>query len=154
MDAIQLLRKDHRTVEKLFKDFEKTGAKAKHTRKRLVKKMVEELSLHAQLEEQLFYPAVQEATKESDAVLKAMEEHDLVKVLLQQLQTMSPEEDRFDAKVAVLMQNVREHVEEEEGEIFPKLREALKRAQLEELGTRLEEGKKAIQSPKDYLKLK
>jgi len=154
MDAIQLLRKDHRAVEKLFKDFERTGPKAKHTRKRLVKKMVEELSLHAQLEEQLFYPAVQEATKESDPVLKAMEEHDLVKVLLEQLQTMSPEEDRFDAKVAVLMQNVREHVEEEEREIFPKLREALKRAQLEELGTRLEEGKKAIQSPKDYLKLK
>ena len=152
MKATDLLKRQHREAKGLLKDAEE--CEEHDEREELVMDIVSALKLHTAIEEQLFYPAVQEATKESDAVLKAMEEHDLVKVLLQQLQTMSPEEDRFDAKVAVLMQNVREHVEEEEGEIFPKLREALKRAQLEELGTRLEEGKKAIQSPKDYLKLK
>ncbi len=154
MDAIQLLRRDHRTVEKLFKEFERTGPKAKLTKTRLVKKMIKELSLHAQVEEQIFYPAVQEAAGEDDLVLKAMEEHDLVKVLLEQLDKMTPEEDRFQAKVYVLIESIRDHVDEEEKEIFPKLKEALKPAQLRNLGTRLEEGKKAIQSPKDYLKLK
>ncbi len=154
MDAIQLLRRDHRTVEKLFKEFERTGPKAKLTKTRLVKKMIKELSLHAQVEEQIFYPAVQEAAGEDDLVLKAMEEHDLVKALLEQLDKMTPEEDRFQAKVYVLIESIRDHVDEEEKEIFPKLKEALKPAQLRNLGTRLEEGKKAIQSPKDYLKLK
>jgi hemerythrin superfamily protein len=153
MDAIQLLKQDHRTVESLFKEFERAGEKAHHTKKRLVKKLIKELSLHADLEEQVFYPAVQQGADENELVLKAMEEHDLVKSLLQQLEKMSPEEDRFHPKVTVLIQNVREHMEQEEREIFPKLKEALKLAQLQELGHRLEEGKKAIQSPKDYLRL-
>jgi hemerythrin superfamily protein len=153
MDAIQLLKQDHRAVESLFKEFEQAGEKAQLKKKRLVKKMIEELSLHADLEEQVFYPAVQEAAKENELVLKAMEEHDLVKSLMQQLEKLSPEEDRFQPKVTVLIENVREHVKEEEGEMFPKLKEALKPAQLQELGHRMEEGKKAIQNPKDYLKL-
>jgi hemerythrin superfamily protein len=153
MDAIQLLKQDHRAVESLFKEFEQAGEKAQLKKKRLVKKMIEELSLHADLEEQVFYPAVQEAAKENELVLKAMEEHDLVKSLMQQLEKMSPEEDRFQPKVTVLIENVREHVKEEEGEMFPKLKEALKPAQLQELGHRMEEGKKAIQNPKDYLRL-
>ena len=153
MDAIQLLRRDHRTAEKLFKEFERTGAKAKLIKKKLVKKIIKELSLHAQVEEHIFYPAVQEAIGEHDLVLKAIEEHDLVKVLLEQLDKMAPDEDRFNPKVTVLIENVRDHVYQEEGEIFPKLKEALKPAQLRDLGTRLEEGKKAIQNPKDYIRL-
>jgi hemerythrin superfamily protein len=152
MDAIQVLRQDHRSIEKKFKEFEQTSPKANLTKKRLVKKMIKELSLHADVEEQLFYPAVEEAAKEHDLVLKAMEEHDLVKVLLEQLDRMSPEEDRFDAKVAVLIEIIRDHVDQEERHIFPKLKAALKPAQLRDLGIRLDEGKKAIQSPKDYLR--
>jgi len=106
-------------VESLFKEFERAGEKAHHTKKRLVKKMIKALSLHADLEEQVFYPAVQEAAKEKELVLKAMEEHDLVKSLLQQLEKMSPEEDRFQPKVTVLIQNVREHVKRKRGRCSP-----------------------------------
>jgi hemerythrin superfamily protein len=153
MDAIQLLKQDHRTVESLFKEFERAGQKAHHTKRRLVKRMIQELSLHADLEEQVFYPALQGPAKGNELVLKALEEHALLKSLLQQLEKMSPEEERFQPKVTVLIQNVRQHFKEEEGKMFPQLKQALKPAQLRELGHRLEEGRKAIQSPKDYLRM-
>lgn len=153
MDAISLLKRDHKKVESLFKEFEQAGKKAKSTRKRIVKKIVKELSLHAALEEQLFYPVVQEAAKANELALRAMEQHELVKVLLGQLDTMSPDEDRFQARVTVLIENVRAHVKEEETQMFPKIRNALTPDQLKRLGERLEEGKKAMGSPKDYLKL-
>lgn len=152
-DAIAVLRQDHRTIEGLFKEFERTGEKEKRRRKKLVKQAVEELSMHAQIEEQVFYPEVLGTAKEKELTHKAMEEHDLIKVLLEQLKTMTPEEERFSSKVAVLIDLVREHVREEERAMFPKIRKVLTRVQLQDLGVRLEEGKKAIQSPRDYLRL-
>src|SRR6266516_4328163 len=106
MDAVRLLTQDHRSVEAIFKEFERASAKAHRTKKKLVKNMIEELSLHAQIEEQVFYPAVQEATKDQKLALQAMEEHEVVKTLLKQLEKMEPEEERFEAKVTVLMELV------------------------------------------------
>ena len=153
MDALSLLKQDHQAVEGLFKDFERAGEKAKVKKKRIVKKIVKELALHAALEEQLFYPVVQDAAKENELALKAMEQHDVVNALLEQLDSMSPEEDRFKAKVTVLIETVREHVRQEEALMFPKIRKALTPDQRKALGERLEEGKKAMASPKDYLKM-
>jgi hemerythrin superfamily protein len=152
-DAISILKQDHRDIERLFKEFERAGEKEQRKKKKLVKQMVEQLSMHAQIEEQLFYPQLQETAKENELALEAMEEHDLLKVLLDQLQTMTPEEERFQAKVTVLIRSVRDHVEEEEAELFPKMREAMTAIQLRDLGTRMEEGKKAVQSPRDYLRM-
>lgn len=153
MDAIRLLRQDHREIDGLFKEFERTGEKAERQKKKLMKKIVEELSLHAEIEEQIFYPAVEQTTKDQQLVLKSMEEHDVVKKLLQELGKMEPSEERFQAKATVLFQTVRAHVREEESELFDKLKGAVAKPQLEELGTRIEEGKKAIRNPKDYLGL-
>ena len=124
-DAITLLRDDHRTVEKLFKSFEKAGENAAVTKKRLVKSMIEELSVHAAIEEQVFYPAVRaEVSGTNDEVLEALEEHHIVKWELSELDGLDPADERFGAKVTVLIENVRHHVREEEGQLFPAVRAA------------------------------
>jgi hemerythrin superfamily protein len=141
MDAITLLREDHRRVEKLFKEFEKAGPRAGKTKAKLVDKIIEELAIHAAIEEQLFYPAVRDA--DEDLVLESLEEHHIVKWVLSELQGMKPSDERFDAKVTVLIENVRHHVKEEQDELFPEVRAALTRKQLVELGEALEVAKKA-----------
>ncbi len=143
MDAVTLLRTDHRTVEGLFKRFERAGPNAHKTKRDLVEKMIEELSIHAAIEEQVLYPAAREAVPESeDDVLEALEEHHVVKWTLSELDGMEPTDERFTAKVTVLIQGVRHHVKEEEGELFPQLRAAMKRKELEELAEALEQAKK------------
>ena len=120
MDAITLLKTDHKTVEKLFKQFEKAGDRATLTKGKLVAGMVKELSVHAAIEEQVFYPAVRhEAPEASDYVLDSLEEHHIVKWLLSELDGMTPDDERFDSKVRVLIENVRYHVGEEETQLFP-----------------------------------
>jgi hemerythrin superfamily protein len=143
MDAVTLLRNDHKTVEGLFKRFEKAGPNAYKTKQDLVEKIVEELSVHAAIEEQVLYPAAREAVPDAtDEVLESLEEHHIVKWVLSELDGMEPTDERFTAKVTVLIENVRHHVEEEEGELFPHLRKAMKRKELEELAQALEQAKK------------
>ncbi|MBV8385306.1 MAG: hemerythrin domain-containing protein [Acidimicrobiia bacterium] len=143
MDAVTLLRNDHKTVERLFKQFEKAGPNAHKTKKDLVEKIVEELSIHAAIEEQVLYPAAREAVPdEDDLVLESLEEHHIVKWVLSEIDGMDPEDERFTAKVTVLIENVRHHVEEEEGDLFPALRKAMKRKELEELAQAMEKAKK------------
>ncbi|MDQ3304722.1 MAG: hemerythrin domain-containing protein [Actinomycetota bacterium] len=144
MDAITLLKNDHKTVEKLFKEFEKTKASAPKTRRRLVDKMIQELSIHTAIEEQVFYPAVREDVPDTDdTVLEGLEEHHIVKWTLAELKEMDPGHERFEPKVTVLMESVRHHVKEEEGDLFPEVRKALGRKRLGQIGDALEEAKKA-----------
>ncbi len=145
MDAITLLEDDHKAVEKLFKQFEKLGHDGDPGKKReLVDQMIQELSVHAHIEEQYFYPAVREAVPdEEDLVLEGLEEHHVVKWTLSELEGMDPQAERFDAKVTVLMEGVRHHVEEEEGEMFPGVRKAMGLKKLQELGEKLLEAKSA-----------
>src|SRR4051812_42421427 len=112
MDAIAVLKKDHRTVEELFARFESAGEKAYDTKGKLVDKIVVELSKHASIEEQYLYPAARKALGEGkgDIVLESLEEHHVVKWVLNELSNMEPQAERFDAKVTVLMENVRHHV--------------------------------------------
>src|SRR5689334_19640809 len=120
-DALRVLRDDHRTVDDLFKRFEKAGDRAYTTKRRLVDQMIRELSIHAAIEEEIFYPEVRQRIQQSeDEVLESLEEHHLVKVSLAELEGMDPKEERFDAKVTVMMENVRHHAkEEEEKQLFP-----------------------------------
>jgi len=144
MDAVTLLRNDHRTVEELFKKFEKAGPSAHKTKERLVEKMIRELAVHAAIEEMAFYPAVKGVNDRlTDSVLESLEEHHVVKWLLSELENMDPREERFDAKVTVLIENVRHHVKEEERELFPAVRKAMSRKDLVELAEILETVKKA-----------
>ena len=143
MDAITLLKEDHANVEKLFKRFEKAGDKAYTTKRAIVDGIIEELSVHAVIEEQLFYPVTRATVPETeDIALESLEEHHVVKWVLNELDSMSPEDERFDAKVTVLIENVRHHVEEEEAEYFPKVRDELGRKALNDLGDAMVTAKK------------
>ncbi len=143
MDAITLLKNDHKTVEKLFKTFEKASDRAKQTKAKTVRQIIEELSVHASIEEQVFYPAIRTDVPDTeDEVLESLEEHHIVKWVLSELEDMGPDDERFDAKVTVLIENVRHHVEEEESELFPTVRKALGRKRLGEIGDALEGAKK------------
>jgi len=135
MDAITLLRNDHKTVERLFKRFEKAGDRALVEKREIVDRIVEELSIHATIEEQYFYPVARATVPGTeDIALESLEEHHIVKWVLSELDGMDPAEERFDAKMTVLIENVRHHVEEEEQEFFPKVRAELDRSALAELG--------------------
>src|SRR6478609_7497742 len=139
MDAITLLRNDHRTVKQLFTRFEKLGENAGVAKRDVVEQIIEELSIHAAIEEQLFYPAVRATVPGvEDGVLESLEEHHIVKWVLSELEGMDPADERFDAKVTVLIENVRHHIDEEEGELFPKVRDELGRKALGELGDAME----------------
>src|SRR5438552_10164478 len=151
MDAIALLQHDHREVEQLFRQFEKLTERAHRSKQKIVMKIIRELAIHAAVEEMLFYPAVRTAAlkanvrtlkEAADTVLESLEEHDVVKWTLSELEKMKPEDERYDAKFKVLMESVRHHVEEEQDDLFPKARRLLGKDFLEELGERMEKAKK------------
>lgn len=144
-DAIALLKRDHRAVEQLFKRFEKAGDGAKVAKRRLVDEMTTQLSRHAEIEELIFYPAVRREVGGADSdVLEALEEHHVVKVVLRELEDMASTDERFDAKVTVMIENVRHHVKEEEQELFPEVRDRMSRRRLVELGVALREAKPRV----------
>jgi len=139
MDAITLLKNDHKTVNRLFRDYEAAGDRAFTEKRAIVDRIIEELSIHAAIEEQLFYPVARATVSGVEAVtLESLEEHHIVKWVLSELDSMPAHHERFDAKVTVLIENVRHHVKEEEDDLFPKVREELGRAALRELGDAME----------------
>lgn len=143
MDAITLLKNDHKAVNELFKKFEKAGDNAHKTKAKLVEQIIHELAVHAAIEELAFYPFIKGVSPDlTDDVLESLEEHHVVKWLLSELEGMSPKDERFDAKVTVLIENVRHHVEEEEQDMFPRVRKMLSRSDLQELGEALANAKK------------
>lgn len=144
MDAITLLKADHHDVEQLFQQFERAGARAHVQKRQIVDRIVEALSVHAAIEEQVFYPVARATVPSTDdVVLESLEEHHVVKWLLSELADMEPTHERFVAKTTVLMENVRHHVKEEETDFFPKVRKQLGRNELLELGDALAEAKKS-----------
>ena len=116
-DAIALLKADHATVSDLFADYEKVRSDAK--KKALVAEICTELSVHAQIEEEIFYPAVKAALKDKLLVPEATVEHAGVKELIAQLEGLEPDGEMYDAKVKVLSEYVKHHVKEEQNEMFP-----------------------------------
>jgi hemerythrin superfamily protein len=143
MNALTILKTDHKTVETLFKQFEGLSDKAKTQKKKIVERIIHELAIHATIEEQVFYPGVREALPDvEDTILEALEEHHIVKWTLSELEKMTPDDERFDAKVTVLIESVRHHVKEEEQELFPKVRKALDKKKLDAIGANLEAAKK------------
>jgi hemerythrin-like domain-containing protein len=143
VDAISLLKADHRNVQKHFKEYEGAGERAHVTKQKAVDAIIEGLSVHSAIEEQVFYPAARRAAADSnELVFESLEEHHIVKWVLSELQSMDVTDERFDAKVRVLIDNVGHHIEEEESELFPKVQKALSDEQLSDLGDQLEKAKK------------
>ncbi|MDQ3739004.1 MAG: hemerythrin domain-containing protein [Actinomycetota bacterium] len=142
-DAVAVLKNDHREVDALFKKFEATGPRATKSRQAIATKVIEALSVHASVEEQILYPALrrQLPAAESD-VLEALEEHHVVKWTLSELESTDATDERFEAKMTVLKEMVKHHVKEEESGLFPKMRKAFTRTELDDMGTRLAAAKK------------
>ena len=144
MNALTVLKHDHGNVEALFERFEHLPADDLEQKRQVVDKIIEHLAVHAAIEEQVFYPGIRTAAPDADdEVLEGLEEHHVVKWTLSELERTSPGDERFDAKMRVLMESVRHHVEEEENDLFPKVREALTNQQLEEMGDALETARQA-----------
>jgi hemerythrin superfamily protein len=143
MDAIALIKTDHKTVEALFKRFEQAGSKAYKTKRQLADRVIKELSVHAAIEEKVLYPAMKRLGGEfSEMVHEADVEHAEAKNALRAMVGLSGDDPMLDAKMSALIGGVRHHVKEEEEEMLPKFRKALPREQLEDLGERLKQAKK------------
>jgi len=125
-DAVALLTADHKAVKALFKQFEALSRQddADEEKAALVARICDEISVHAQVEEEIFYPAVREAIDDDDLMDEADVEHASAKELIAQLESMSPGDDHYDAKVTVLGEQIDHHVEEEQNEMFAKARKA------------------------------
>ncbi|MCW2825098.1 MAG: hemerythrin [Aeromicrobium sp.] len=142
-DAIVLLKNDHQEIRKVFKDFEDAGENAHKTKGKLVDRMIELLTVHTYIENEIMYPRVRDLLPDlEDDVLESYEEHHVADVLVVELAAMEPEHERFTAKTTVLIENVTHHMDEEEQDWFPKVREGLGRTTLQEIGAEMIESKK------------
>jgi hemerythrin superfamily protein len=142
--ALTLLKQDHQTVDKLFKQADKAKSSEKAN---LVATICQELTVHARIEEEIFYPALRDADVESDLLDEADVEHQGIKRLVGELEAMEPGDELYDAKVTVLSEYVKHHVKEEETELFPKARKSS--ADLDEIGQQLEIRKEELKGRRD-----
>jgi hemerythrin superfamily protein len=139
-EATALLRADHKLVSGLFVEYEKTKSSPK--KKQIVAQICTELTIHAQVEEEIFYPAVKEALNDHDLVPEATVEHATLKGLIAQVEGVEPDGDMFDAKIKVLSEYVKHHVKEEQDEMFPKAKST--KLDMVELGAKLSARKQAL----------
>jgi hemerythrin superfamily protein len=150
MNVIDLLKKDHENVSELFKAYEDAQEERGETRASLARQIRQELTVHATVEEELFYPRVESKGRKDEKaetlVKEAHEEHHVVKTLLAELAAMTPDDEQFEAKVTVLREVVEHHVEEEEGELMPKAKKLLSSEELEEMGAQAERRKQELAS--------
>ena len=144
MNALTLLKQDHGNVEELFRRFETAGPEDVEELARVRDLVIEQLSKHAVVEEQVFYPAIRAKLGDEKAftVLEGLEEHHVVKATLSELEKLAPTHERFRAKFTVLIESVRHHVEEEENDMFPQARDAFSVEELNTMGEQMEAAKK------------
>ncbi|MES2583110.1 MAG: hemerythrin domain-containing protein [Pseudomonadota bacterium] len=142
--ATELLRADHKLVSGLFAEYEK--ARSKDKKKDLVAQICLELSVHAQVEEEIFYPAVKKALKDKELIPEATVEHATLKSLIAQVEGVEPDGEMFDAKIKVLSEYVEHHVKEEHAEMFPKANAS--KLDMVELGAEIEARKEELLAEK------
>ncbi len=139
MNALELLSADHKKVKELFQQAENAEGKEQQS---IFDKIKTELETHTRIEETIFYPAVQQHEELKDMVLESLEEHKQVKTLLKEMDALASDSEKFEPKLKVLQENVEHHAEEEEeGKMFPKLRQVMNKQELEDLGAELEAAK-------------
>jgi hemerythrin superfamily protein len=140
MDALELLKEDHQKVKELFEEAE--AAEDQKEKTSIFSEIQTELETHARIEETVFYPAMEKHEELKDMVLESIEEHRQVKTLLKEIDNLKSDSEKFDPKLKLLMENVEHHAEEEEeGKMFPKIRQICGQDDLEELGQELEAAK-------------
>jgi hemerythrin superfamily protein len=148
-DAIALLKEDHKNVKAIFDQFEK--AKDEDKKHALVEQALKELEVHTAIEEEIFYPEARQALgeEEEDLMDEASEEHRVAKTLVLDLKENHKSDDRFEAKFTVLAENIRHHIEEEEGDLFKKVRET--ELDLKEIGEKLAARKEELMADESTL---
>ena len=137
MNAISLLKKDHRSVKELLEELESTRG-ASQRRKDLFAKVQKEMQLHELIEEEIFYPELRKHPKAKDIVLEGLEEHHVVDILLDELDDMAFDDERWEAKLKVAKENIEHHIEEEEEELFPMVREKWSAQRLNQIGEQMQ----------------
>jgi hemerythrin superfamily protein len=144
IEAVALLKADHRQVEDLFEQFGKSRSGAK--KQQLAANICSALTIHAQIEEEIFYPVFLEATDDKDVHHEAIVEHEGAKRLIAELRAMRPEDDYFDARVTVLSEMIKHHVKEEEkaGGMFAQAKQS--KMDLKDLGEQMSARKMELQS--------
>ena len=146
-DAIALLKADHKRVSDLYEQYEKTRSTAK--KRTIVANICLELSIHAQVEEEIFYPAVKAALKDKEMVPEAQVEHATLKELIAQVKDKEPDGEMFDAKIKVMSEYTKHHVKEEHTEMFPKARKT--RLDMNELGAQLAARKEELMASPELM---
>ena len=138
MNAITLLEEDHAKMRKLLDELESTTERGVQTRTELFATIKGELTIHEIIEEEIFYPELKAHPKAKDIVLEGYEEHHVVDLVMKELEDVPVDDESWGAKAKVMKENVEHHMEEEEGEMFKQARSVFDRAELEDLGERME----------------
>src|SRR5687767_2034387 len=139
-DPVAMLKEDHSNVKDLFDEFE--GTDDQRTQMQIAKRAINELKVHAAIEEEIFYPAVGSMVDDTEVMAEATEEHHVVHFLIDELEAQNLDHDKLHAKFMVLAENVRHHIKEEEGEMLPKV--DAEESELDEIGTRMARRKQEL----------
>ena len=153
MDAIALLKRDHDKVKGLLDELEPTTERATKTRTELFDKIKSELTVHEIIEEEIFYPTLKQHPRAREIVLEGYEEHGVVDDVMGELEGLSVEDETWGPKAKVMIENLRHHIEEEEGEMFPKARQVLDRDELQQLGKAMEQRKTEAMAERAWTKV-
>ena len=145
MDALKLLKQDHDKVKKLLSELDDTTERAVKTRPQLFERIKRELTIHETIEEEILYPTFEAQAKLKDIVLEGYQEHHVVDLVMREIAGVSPEDERWGAKLSVMKENVEHHIEEEEGEMFKQARQLFDQSELDQLGSRLQARKTELE---------
>lgn len=137
MNAIDLLKEDHVKVKQLLSDGEKLGESKPEKRRSIFEEVKREMTVHEQIEEEIFYKQLREHPKAKDMVLEGIEEHNVVDTIMNDLETTEPSDEYWPAKFKVMKENIEHHITEEEGDMFPTARKVFDAAELTDLGDRM-----------------
>jgi hypothetical protein len=146
VNALDLLEEDHKKMKKLLEELDSTTERGVKTREELFAKVKKELQIHETIEEEILYPALKEHPKAKEVVLEGYEEHHVADVILEELEGVSVDDERWGAKLSVLKENIEHHIEEEEDDMFKKARSIFESDELEQMGERMEARKKAVEA--------
>lgn len=147
MNALELLKKDHQHVSRIFEQLEMAARGRSHRREDLFNRLRDELRIHSAIEERIFYPALADIRETRESIFESIEEHKLMEQVLDELDSTSLDDELWPARLKVLKDNVEHHVEAEEAELFPKARQVLGEARLGELGQELAAEKRQLKAP-------
>ncbi len=146
MNALELLKQDHRKVKDLLSELDSTSEGDAGRREELFSTVKDELKVHEIIEEEILYPALKEHPKAREIVLEGIEEHNVVDTLLGDMVSLSVEDETWAAKLAVMKENVEHHIEEEEEEMFEKAQDIFGDDELAAMGAKMQERKKSAES--------